>query len=204
MTQHYFSEDPGVERRQRTIRFEVAGREIEALSISGTFSTTKLDPGTKVLLSLHEHFPTSGDVLDIGCGWGPIAISIALSSPQTQVYAVDINERAVSQTRENAKRLGLENITAVLPTELELDQKFDAIWSNPPIRIGKSALHELMNTYLPRLRPGGSAYLVVQKQLGAESFQKWLASEFDDCQVTKVENSKGYRVIRVKAPASYH
>ena len=103
MTQHYFSEDPGVERRQRTIRFEVAGREIEALSISGTFSTTKLDPGTAVLLSLHEHFPTSGDVLDIGCGWGPIAISIALSSPQTQVYAVDINERAASQTRENAK-----------------------------------------------------------------------------------------------------
>jgi 16S rRNA G1207 methylase RsmC len=204
MTQHYFSEDPGVERRQRTIRFEVAGREIEALSISGTFSTTKLDPGTAVLLSLHEHFPTSGDALDIGCGWGPIAISIALSSPQTQVYAVDINERAVSQTRENAKRLGLENITAVLPTELELDQKFDAIWSNPPIRIGKSALHELMNTYLPRLRPGGSAYLVVQKQLGAESFQKWLTSEFDDCRVTKVENSKGYRVIRVTAPASYH
>ena len=204
MTQHYFSEDPSVEKRQRTIRFEVAGRELEALSISGTFSTTKLDPGTKVLLSLHEHFPTSGDVLDIGCGWGPIALSIALSSPETQVFAVDINERAVTQTRENSKRLGLENITAVMPTELELDQKFDAIWSNPPIRIGKSALHELMHTYLPKLRPGGSAYLVVQKQLGAESFQKWLTSEFDDCQVTKLENSKGYRVIRVTAPASYH
>ena len=91
-----------------------------------------------------------------------------------------------------------------MPTGLEPDQKFDAIWSNPPIRIGKSALHELMRTYLPRLRPGGNAYLVVQKQLGAESFQKWLASEFEDWQVTKVENSKGYRVIRVTAPASYH
>jgi 16S rRNA G1207 methylase RsmC len=204
MTQHYFSEDPSAEKRQRTIRFEVAGKEIEALSISGTFSTTKLDPGTKVLLSLHEHFPTTGDVLDIGCGWGPIALSIALSSPETQVFAVDINERAVTQTRENAQRLGLENITAVMPTELELNQKFDAIWSNPPIRIGKSALHELMHTYLPKLRPGGSAYLVVQKQLGAESFQKWLTSEFDDCQVTKLEISKGYRVIRVTAPASYH
>jgi 16S rRNA G1207 methylase RsmC len=143
-------------------------------------------------------------VLDIGCGWGPIALSIALSSPETEVFAVDINERAVSQTIENAKRLGLENITAVMPTGLEPDQKFDAIWSNPPIRIGKSALHELMRTYLPRLRPGGNAYLVVQKQLGAESFQKWLASEFEDWQVTKVENSKGYRVIRVTAPASYH
>lgn len=204
MTQHYFSEDPSVERRQRTIRFEVAGKEIEALSISGTFSTTKLDPGTKVLLSLHEHFPTSGAVLDIGCGWGPIALSIALTSPETEVFAVDINERAVTQTKENADRLGLKNLKAILPTDLDKSQKFDAIWSNPPIRIGKSALHKLMHTYLPRLMPGGDAYLVVQKQLGAESFQKWLASEFDDCQVTKVENSKGYRVIRVTAPASYH
>jgi 16S rRNA (guanine1207-N2)-methyltransferase len=105
-------------------------------------------------------------------GGGPIALSIALSSPETEVFAVDINERAVSQTTENAKRLGLENITAVMPTGQEPEQKFDAIWSNPPIRIGKSALHELMRTYLPKLRPGGSAYLVVQKQLGAESFSK--------------------------------
>ena len=90
-------------------------------------------------------------MLDIGCGWGPIALSIALSSPEAEVFAVDINERAVSQTIENAKRLGLENIKAVMPTGLEPDQKFDAIWSNPPIRIGKSALHELMRTYLPRL-----------------------------------------------------
>lgn len=204
MAQHYFSEDPSVERRQRTIRFEVAGREIEALSVSGTFSTNKLDPGTKVLLGLDENFPASGDVLDIGCGWGPIALSIALLSPGTQVFAVDVNERAVEQTRENATRLGLANLTAYQPEELAEDQRFDAIWSNPPIRIGKPALHELMRTYLPRLKPGGSAFLVVQKQLGAESFQKWLETEFSQFQVAKVENSKGYRVIRVIAPASSH
>ena len=204
MAQHYFSEDPSVERRQRTIRFEVAGREIEALSVSGTFSTNKLDPGTKVLLGLYENFPASGDVLDIGCGWGPIALSIALLSPGTQVFAVDVNERAVEQTRENATRLGLANLTAYQPEELAEDQRFDAIWSNPPIRIGKTALHELMRNYLPRLKPGGSAYLVVQKQLGAESFQKWLETEFSQFQVAKVENSKGYRVIRVIAPANSH
>lgn len=204
MAQHYFSEDPSVERRQRTIRFEVAGREIEALSVSGTFSTNKLDPGTKVLLGLDDNFPASGDVLDIGCGWGPIALSIALLSPGTQVFAVDVNERAVEQTRENATRLGLANLTTYQPEELAEDQRFDAIWSNPPIRIGKPALHELMRTYLPRLKPGGSAFLVVQKQLGAESFQKWLETEFSQFQVAKVENSKGYRVIRVIAPASSH
>ena len=204
MAQHYFSEDPSVERRQRTIRFEVAGREIEALSVSGTFSTNKLDPGTKVLLGLYENFPASGDVLDIGCGWGPIALSIALLSPGTQVFAVDVNERAVEQTRENATRLGLANLTAYQPEELAEDKRFDAIWSNPPIRIGKTALHELMRNYLPRLKPGGSAYLVVQKQLGAESFQKWLETEFSQFQVAKVENSKGYRVIRVIAPANSH
>ena len=204
MAQHYFSEDPSVERRQRTIRFEVAGREIEALSVSGTFSTNKLDPGTKVLLGLNEDFPASGDVLDIGCGWGPIALAIALHSPATHVFAVDVNERAVEQTRETASRLGLSNLTACQPQELSADTKFDAIWSNPPIRIGKPALHELMRTYLPRLKPGGSAFLVVQKQLGAESFQKWLETEFSKFEVTKVENSKGYRVTKVIAPASSH
>ena len=202
MAQHYFSEDPSVETRQRLIRFEVGGHQIEALSVSGTFSTTKLDPGTKVLLGLNQHFPTSGDVLDIGCGWGPIALSIALTSPETQVFAIDVNGRAIAQTQENAIRLGAGNVRALLPEELSEKQRFDAIWSNPPIRIGKSALHGLMSSYLPRLKPGASAYLVVQKQLGAESFQKWLAEEFADCEVAKVENSKGYRVIRVTAPAS--
>ena len=203
MAQHYFSEDPDVERRQRTIRFEVAGKEIEAESVSGTFSTSKLDPGTKVLLGLHEQFPSSGNVLDIGSGWGPIALSIALTSPATFVFAIDVNERAVEQTRDNASRLGASNLKALLADELDENLKFDAIWSNPPIRIGKPALHQLMRDYLPRLNAGGSAYLVVQKQLGAESFQAWLGKEFEQFEVTKVENSKGYRVIRVTAPANY-
>lgn len=204
MAQHYFSKDPSAQQKQRQVSFEVAGRQIQAQTVSGTFSTSRLDPGTKVLLGLSADFPTSGDVLDIGCGWGPISLAIALSNPETKVFALDINERAVAQTNVNAKNLGLTNLAALTPENLNADQKFDAIWSNPPIRIGKPALHELMRTYLPRLKPGGVAYLVVQKQLGAESFQNWLAGEFEDCQVTKVENSKGYRVIRLRAPASFH
>ena len=201
MAQHYFSEDPGVERREREVSFEVGGKVISAKSVSGTFSTSGLDQGTKVLLALHEHFPKEGDVLDIGCGWGPIALSIASFSQEVKVYGVDVNERAVSQTKENASKLGLTNVFAYLPEELTGNQRFDAIWSNPPIRIGKKALHALMRDYLPRLKEGGSAYLVVQKQLGAESFQRWLTQEFESFEVSKVANSKGYRVIRAIAPS---
>ena len=201
MAQHYFSEDPGVERREREISFEVGGEVISAKSVSGTFSTAGLDKGTKVLLALHEQFPRSGEVLDIGCGWGPITLSIASLSPNVRVYGVDVNERAINQTKENASRLGLTNVFAYLPEQLDKDQEFDGIWSNPPIRIGKEALHALMRNYLPKLKAGGSAYLVVQKQLGAESFQKWLSAEFESFEISKVANSKGYRVIRATAPS---
>ena len=201
MAQHYFSEDPGVQRREREISFEVGGEVISAKSVSGTFSTAGLDKGTKVLLALHEQFPRSGEVLDIGCGWGPITLSIASLSPHVRVYGVDVNERAINQTKEIASRLGLTNVFAYLPEQLDKDQEFDGIWSNPPIRIGKEALHALMRNYLPKLKAGGSAYLVVQKQLGAESFQKWLSAEFESFEISKVANSKGYRVIRATAPS---
>ena len=201
MAQHYFSEDPEVERREREVVFEVGGKVISAKSVSGTFSTSGLDQGTKVLLTLHEYFPKTGEVLDIGSGWGPIALSIASLCPKTKVFAVDVNGRAISQTKENASRLGLTNVFAYLPEQLDKNLEFDAIWSNPPIRIGKKALHALMRDYLPRLKGGGSAYLVVQKQLGAESFQKWLSTEFQGFEVSKVANSKGYRVIRATAPS---
>ena len=201
MAQHYFSEDPGVERREREVVFEVGGKVISAKSVSGTFSTAGLDKGTKVLLALHEHFPETGEVLDIGCGWGPITLSIASLCPKTKVYGVDVNERAISQTKESASRLGLTNVFAYLPEQLDKNLEFVAIWSNPPIRIGKEALHALMRDYRPRMKAGGSAYLVVQKQLGAESFQKWLSTEFQGFEVSKVANSKGYRVIRATAPS---
>lgn len=199
--EHYFSSEPTTKKNETEISFEVAGAKFDMAAASGTFSSTKLDPGTKVLLSQTSLFPKDGNVLDLGCGWGPIGIVIATLCPETKVRAVDINQRSIEQTQANADRIGLPNFSAHLVEDLPKDVKFAAIWSNPPIRIGKVALHELLKNYLPRLEEGGKAYLVVQKNLGADSLVRWLAEEFPDHEVARVGTAKTYRVIEVASPA---
>jgi len=199
--EHYFSSEPTTKKKETEISFEVAGAKFDMAAASGTFSSTKLDPGTKVLLSQTALFPKDGNVLDLGCGWGPIGIVIAALCPETKVRAVDINQRSIEQTQANADRIGLSNFSTHLAEDLPNDVKFAAIWSNPPIRIGKVALHELLKNYLPRLEEGGKAYLVVQKNLGADSLVRWLAEEFKDHEVSRVGTAKTYRVIEVASPA---
>lgn len=198
--EHYFSQEPTGQRKLKEVSFVVAGREITAQASTGTFSSAGLDKGTKVLLSQSDHFPQSGDVLDLGCGWGPIALSIATLCPNANLWAIDVNSRSVELTRENAEALGLTNVKALLPTELPSDIRFSEIWSNPPIRVGKSQLHTLLEKYLSLLSPGGKAMLVVQKQLGAESLMKWLSEKFLGHKVQKVHTDKGYWVIEVIRP----
>ncbi|MEL0316794.1 MAG: methyltransferase [Aquiluna sp.] len=194
---HYFSAEPQAEAKSYPIEFEVAGQTIKALGASGTFSANKLDAGTRVLLNLHANFPSRGRVLDLGCGWGPISLALASQSPELEVLAVDVNQRSLAQTAENAASLGLTNVSTSLESDMSDGQIFDQIWSNPPIRVGKEVLHALMEKYLPMLAFGGSAWMVVQKQLGAESFQKWLTERFRGFEVERVANDKGYRVLRV-------
>jgi 16S rRNA (guanine1207-N2)-methyltransferase len=194
---HYFSAEPQAEAKSYPIEFEVAGRTIKALGASGTFSANKLDAGTRVLMNLHANFPSRGRVLDLGCGWGPISLALAIQSPELEVLAVDVNQRSLAQTAENAASLGLTNVSTSLESDMSDGQIFDQIWSNPPIRVGKEVLHALMEKYLPMLAFGGSAWMVVQKQLGAESFQKWLTERFRGFEVERVANDKGYRVLRV-------
>ena len=200
--EHYFSAEPTTNSKETAVEFEVAGQLFQLSATSGTFSSTALDTGTNVLLSHFEKFPSSGNVLDLGCGWGPIAVSVAALRPDTTVWALDVNERSLATTSKNAKKLGLKNIRAVLANQIPSDTEFTGIWSNPPIRVGKKVLHELMKTYLPKLAAGGEAYLVVQKHLGADSFQKWLAQEFQDLEVSRHDNQKTFRVIRVFRPAT--
>lgn len=195
--QHYFSEQPLTDAKTHEVEFEVEGKVFQLTAASGTFSSTRLDAGTKVLLKESAHFPGAGTILDIGCGWGPISLAIAQLRPNTQVLGLDVNSRSLELATKNANRMGLQNFKAVRVEELPEGLKLDGIWSNPPIRVGKAVLHELMQTWIPRLRVGGSAMLVVQKQLGAESFQKWLADSFSDFQVSRHSIDKGYRVIRV-------
>lgn len=196
MSEHYFSSTPTGESRPRKVSFNVSGKDFELQADSGTFSSNRLDPGTAVLLRELEE--VSGEVLDLGCGWGPIAISIAAIFPNTKVWALDVNQRSLQLVRENAKQLNLKNVSAVTADEIPSDLQFDQIWSNPPIRIGKDALHELLSSWLPRMRVGGRAMLVVQKQLGAESLQSWLAARFSDFEVRKHSQDKGYRIIELR------
>ena len=200
--QHYFSEQPLSEATTHSVDFEVEGQAFSMEAASGTFSATKLDQGTRVLLNASSFFPSAGDVLDIGCGWGPISLSIAALRPNTQVWGLDVNSRALELATTNASKLKLDNFRAVRAEDIPVDLRFDAIWSNPPIRVGKSVLHDLMRSWLPRLKPTGVAMLVVQKQLGAEAFQKWLAAQFPEFLVQRHSIDKGYRVIRVTNPAT--
>jgi 16S rRNA G1207 methylase RsmC len=201
--EHYFSSDPATAKKTVSIAIQVAGAELSLQAASGTFSSSKLDAGTAVLLRHDRLFPKDGNVLDLGCGWGPIGISIAHSSPKTKVFGIDINQRSIEQSNLNAKALKLSNYQALHAENLPADLSFSAIWSNPPIRVGKKVLHELMQTYIPRLEPGGKAMLVVQKNLGADSFQRWLTTTFDGSEVKRIDTDKGYRVIELTSPARF-
>lgn len=197
--EHYFSSDPDTEFKPREIKVQLAGRSINLTTAGGVFSPEHLDQGTAVLLNHLDEVPPSGNLLDIGCGWGPIAISLALTSPKSIVWAVDVNQRSLELTAMNASRLGLTNIRVCKPEDVPTGIEFTGIWSNPPIRVGKAVLHEILQTWLPRLTEGGESYLVVQKNLGADSLQRWLESEFvSQCSVIRVDSAKGFRVLRVK------
>ncbi|MFM2019442.1 MAG: hypothetical protein RL718_23 [Actinomycetota bacterium] len=195
--QHYFSEQPQTDAKTHSVEFELEGTVFNLTAASGTFSSTRLDSGTRVLLKESALFPDSGTVLDIGCGWGPISLAVATLRPETEVFGLDVNSRSLELAQANAAALKLKNFKAVRAEQIPDDLLFDGIWSNPPIRVGKAVLHQLMQTWIPRLKPGASAMLVVQKQLGAESFQKWLSETFTEFDVAKQSIDKGYRVIRV-------
>ena len=196
---HYFSPNPESELRRRTITATLAGRELSLTTASGVFSPERVDPGTAVLLAGAPQPPTTGDLLDVGCGWGPITLSLALSSPDATVWAVDVNERVLDLVRENARSVGLENVNAVTPDGVPDDLRFATIWSNPSIRVGKAELHSLLERWLPRLDVGSDAWLVVQKNLGADSLQRWMNETMTGVvDVTRASTSKGYRILRAE------
>jgi 16S rRNA (guanine1207-N2)-methyltransferase len=197
--EHYFSVSPGSELRRRTISVQLAGSARELETASGVFSPDRIDTGTSVLLSAVPAPPPGGHLLDLGCGWGPIALALALESERATVWAVDVNERALDLVRANAARLGLENVNAVTPDDVPEDLSFMTIWSNPPIRVGKNELHDILQRWLPRLQPGSDAWLVVARNLGADSLQRWLqAALAPEFSVLRASTNKGYRVLRAR------
>jgi 16S rRNA G1207 methylase RsmC len=194
---HYFSASPASADERRRIDVTLAGRDLSLEVAPGIFSPAHVDLGTRVLLRTVP--APRGRVLDIGCGWGPIAITAALMAPDATVTAIDVNERALDLARRNAVTAGVgDRVVVAHPNDVPASQTFDTIWSNPPIRIGKPALHELLAMWLPRLTPGGEAWLVVQRNLGADSLAAWLAEQGWGS-VEKVASAKGFRVLRIVA-----
>jgi 16S rRNA G1207 methylase RsmC len=196
---HYFSASPAGPFTRKPLTVDLAGETRTLQTSGGIFSPDGIDKGTAVLLAEVPAPSPAGNLLDIGCGWGPIALTMALQSPGAHVYAVDVNERCITLTNENAASLGLGNVTASAPEDVDPELRFDTIWSNPPIRIGKDELHSLLKLWIPRLAPGGSAWLVVQKNLGSDSLQRWLSQELDaSFTVTREATSKAFRILRIR------
>lgn len=196
---HYFSAAPASADERRSLAVRLAGRAVTVTVAGGVFSPGGLDRGTAVLLDEVPAPPPSGSFLDLGCGWGPVALTMGLLSPEADVWAVDVNERALDLAAGNARALGLSRVRVALPEGVPSDVAFDLIWSNPPIRVGKAALHDLLRTWLPRLAPGGRAYLVVSKNLGADSLQRWIESDLGlPCR--RLASHKGFRILTVSHP----
>ncbi|MFJ6548171.1 MULTISPECIES: methyltransferase [unclassified Microbacterium] len=196
---HYFTAAPASPEHLRKIRVSLAGRELEVTTAGGVFSPDRLDAGTAVLLANMPPVPPGGHLLDLGSGWGPISLSMALASPHATIWAVDVNERALDLVRRNAAALGLTNVNAALPGDVPADVTFRTIRSNPPIRVGKNELHGLLEKWIPRLDERSDAWLVVQRNLGADSLQRWIAATFQPgYSVFRTATGKGYRILKVR------
>lgn len=196
MADQYFSAQPSSDDVRRVVAARMWGRDYELATASGVFSRDRLDLGTSVLLREVEPPVAGGTYLDLGCGYGPIACALATECPDALVWAVDVNRRALELTGENATRLKVaDRVRPALPEDVPADVRFDQIWSNPAIRIGKPGLHRMLLAWLPRLTPDGVAWLVVGKNLGADSLQRWLAGQGFEC--TREASAKGFRVLRV-------
>jgi 16S rRNA (guanine1207-N2)-methyltransferase len=194
---HYFDQEPEVASDPRTVPLLLPDLSVTLTTDRGVFARDAVDPGTKLLLLDGPPPPAEGDLLDLGCGYGPIALTLARRAPGATVWAVDVNRRALVLTADNAAAAGLTNVRAVEPADLPPDVTFGAVWSNPPVRIGKRALEDLLRTWLRRLAPEGDALLVVHKHLGADSLSRFLAGE--GFLVTRLRSRMGYRLLGVEA-----
>jgi 16S rRNA (guanine1207-N2)-methyltransferase len=197
VSQQYFAGRPAAAHRPGRVHLITPDLHLDLRTDSGVFSPSRLDPGTRLLLETAPRPPAAGNLLDLGCGYGPLALVLAARSPGAQVWAIDVNTRALELCAGNAQRAGLRNVHCGVPEDPAVPRTFRLIWSNPPIRIGKTALHALLTTWLACLEPGGSAYLVVQRNLGSDSLQRWLQQS--GWAAERVAARAGYRVLMVSA-----
>ncbi|MEM7271555.1 MAG: methyltransferase [Actinomycetota bacterium] len=194
---HYFDPDPSTASDPGSVSLVLPDLTLDLATDAGVFGRQRVDAGTKLLLlDGPAADPTARTLVDLGAGYGPITVALATRHPTAVVWAVEINARARELCQANADAAGLSNVRVVAPDEAPEDLVIDRLWSNPPIRIGKRALHQLLMTWLGRLGSDGTAHLVVQRHLGADSLQRWLS---DNGWPTGRRSSKaGYRLLDVR------
>jgi 16S rRNA (guanine1207-N2)-methyltransferase len=193
---HYFEPDPVAPARPMVVRLDLPDRSLDLRTDSGVFAATAVDAATKYLLLEAPAPPAAGTFVDLGCGYGPIALTLAARAPGAEVWAIDVNRRALELCRANAAKEDLANVRTAEPDDVPADLAVDLLWSNPPIRVGKEALHELLRGWLDRLTPTGSAVLVVHKHLGADSLHRWL--EAQGWPTTRLGSRQGSRLLEVR------
>ncbi|GAA1584082.1 MULTISPECIES: class I SAM-dependent methyltransferase [Kribbella] len=195
MGDHFFSADPASADVRRTVEARIWDRPYVFTTATGVFSRDRLDIGTSVLLRSVDAPSGAGTFLDLGCGYGPIACALAVEAPDATVWAVDVNNRALELAQLNAKAAGVgDRVRVAVPDDVPEDVRFDQIWSNPAIHIGKAELHKMLLQWLGRLAPGGVGWFVVGKNLGGDSLQRWMTDQGYPC--TRVASAKGFRVLR--------
>ncbi|GAA1553230.1 class I SAM-dependent methyltransferase [Kribbella lupini] len=198
MADHFFSEDPASADVRRTVQARIWDRDYEFTTASGVFSRDRLDLGTSILLREVRPSPEPRTILDLGSGYGPIACALAVEVPEAVVWAVDVNNRALELTGLNAAAAGVaERVHAVQPDDVPDDVVFDELWSNPAIHIGKPELHKMLLLWFGRLKPGGVGWMVVGKNLGGDSLQRWLTEQGYPCD--RVASAKGFRILKATA-----
>jgi len=193
---HYFDRHPQAPSRPRQVMLRLPDVSAELQSDAGVFGHRAVDSGTLFLLRRAPPPPPTGDILDLGSGYGPIAVALALRAPQARVWAVDVNRRALDLTSHNAAAAGATNVVAAAPEDVPSAVRFDAIYSNPPVRIGLTLLHPLVTGWLDRLNPDAAAHLVVHRHLGSDSLARWLAGE--GFPVQRLASHDGFRILRVQ------
>lgn len=192
---HYFDEQPAAPSKPKTVELLLPDMAVTLTTDRGVFGYGQVDAGTKLLLLKAPPLPDDGNLLDLGCGVGTLTVPMARRAPSATVWAVDINSRARALCAANAASNHAGNVRVIAPDEVPDDVHFECVWSNPPIRVGKVILHELLTRWLQRLTPTGWAVLVVQRHLGADSLHRWLAGEGHAVQ--RIASSGGYRLLRV-------
>jgi 16S rRNA (guanine1207-N2)-methyltransferase len=191
---HYFDEDPDAPSMPRDVELWLPDMSLTLTTDRGVFGYDQIDAGSKLLLLKAPPPPATGNLLDLGCGVGTIALPMGRRSPAATVWAVDVNGRARDLCAANATLNDVANVRVAAPDDVPADVIFDCIWSNPPIRIGKPALHAMLLTWLERLAPTGYAAMVVHKHLGADSLQRWLGEQGHPTE--RIASSSGYRILQ--------